>query len=568
MELLFFMFMMLCVVALPVGAQMLEVKLLIRKFSTVDRKQRAKALGKFTELGETGQKFFALRALMSALQRHKNPAIRSGAAEALGLIGGSRAVVPLIDALSDPDDRVRQEVVTALGTIADPVALQPLMQILESTEHKGIRRRAVVALGFLASNQAIPLLMNALEDRDVVIRKTAIEALELIHDPQKAGLFVRMLTDENAEVRLLAANALERISWKPATEQEQIAYDIAKGHWDSPLLSSPEAVESLLKVLYDGRAENINARVNAVLVLGKIGEKRAVEPLVNIYKHEYGTLRETVVAALGDIGDIRAVEVLIQALNDKNPNIRMAAATALGKFDDPLAIEVLIHALGDTEPAKLGDRNPEVQKTVAEALGKIQGERVTTALVYALEDDDAVVRRQAIDVLEQRGWSPQQDTETMLVHIAREEWSDLVPFGAQALPQLVIRAKDKDRTIREQATRLLTKLLDSVLVVAYGNLQVKASRKRLTFCNPDVAELTVPMKNLEHLVIHTPTHNFHQVEQFLTYAINYIGQDTLKHHVTVHIYGEPDDLHPNLLNSFRNLCQQVKLHASDALYDS
>lgn len=560
MESLLLMLGVMIVIFIAVGSHILHARLLLRRFRTSDRKQRAKVIEAFIGFKDGGQKFLALRELMNALQHHKNPAVRSGAAETLGLMGDSATVVALLNALSDPDDRVRQEVVTALGALGDPIALQPLMDILESTEHKGIRRRAIVALGLLANNQAIPLLMNALEDQDVVIRRTAVEAVERIRDPRKSGLFVRMLTDENAEVRLLAANALDRMSWNPATDREQIAYNIAKGNWDSPLLSSPEAVESLLNVLHDERPKNINARVNAVLVLGKIGEKRAVEPLMNIAEHDYGTLRETVVTALGDIGDVRAVELLIRALNDRNPNIRMAAAAALGKFNDPRAIEVLIHALGDTNPAALGDRNPEVQKAVAEALGAIPGARVTTALVYALEDDDAIVRRQAVQVLAQRGWTPQQETETMLAHIAREEWSRLVPFGAQALPLLAARAKDKDRTIREQATRLLTRLLDSVLVVAYGNLQVKISRKRFTFCNPDVAELTVSMRNLEHIVIHPPTHNFHQVEQFLTYAINYIGQDALKTHVTVHIYGEPDELHPNLLNSFKNLCKQVEIH--------
>ena len=92
----------------------------------------------------------------------------------------------------------------------------------------------------------------------------------------------------------------------------------------------------------------------------------------------------------------------------------------------------------------------------------------------------------------------------------------------------------------------------------FGDLNVKPTHRRITLKNPNVGHLTVPMPALQHIVIHIPTHAFHSVERFLTYAINHIGQDYLKKYVEVHIYGDSTQLHTNLRNTLKNLCKQLK----------
>jgi hypothetical protein len=102
--------------------------------------------------------------------------------------------------------------------------------------------------------------------------------------------------------------------------------------------------------------------------------------------------------------------------------------------------------------------------------------------------------------------------------------------------------------------------LGTVKIVLFGDLNVKSAHRRITLKNPNVGHLTVPMQALQHLVIHIPTHDFHCVERFLTYAINHIGQAHLKKHVEVHIYGDPTQLHTNLRNILKNLCKEMKEH--------
>ena len=188
------------------------------------------------------------------------------------------------------------------------------------------------------------------------------------------------------------------------------------------------------------------------------------------------------------------------------------------------------------------------------------GERITTALEYALEDDDAIVRYEAADVLIQRGWTPQHDMDRIRYHIAKENWKTLVSFGAQALPQLIARSTDKERPIRDQVNALLNTLLGTVKIVLFGDLNIKPAHQHITLKNPNVDNLTIPMEALLYIVIHIPTHEFHRIERFLTYAVNQIGQNHLKKHVEVHIYGDPTRLHTNLRNTLKNLCKEIQEH--------
>jgi HEAT repeat protein len=74
-------------------------------------------------------------------------------------------------------------------------------------------------------------------------------------------------------------------------------------------------------------------------------------------------VREAAAWALRRIGDKRAVEPLIQALRDEDHDVRRAAAEALGTIGDPRAVEPLIRALRD--------ENWEVRKAAVEALDKL-----------------------------------------------------------------------------------------------------------------------------------------------------------------------------------------------------
>jgi len=150
-----------------------------------------------------------------------------------------------------------------------------------------VRRAAAQALGQIGDPQATPALIQALQDKEWVVRGTAAEALGQIGDPQATPALIQALRDEEWEVRRAAAWALKKIG--------------------------PPAVPALIQALRDEEWE----------------------------------MREAAAKALGQIGDPQATPALIQALRDQNVGVRWAAAWALGAIGDPQATPALIQALRD-----------------------------------------------------------------------------------------------------------------------------------------------------------------------------------------------------------------------------
>jgi HEAT repeat protein len=92
-----------------------------------------------------------------------------------------------VQALRDPDVRVRKRAVASLGNVgpADPAAMPALMQAVSDRNAK-VRGEAILALLKLgpAAKDAIPVLTQAQRDPDAQVRNYATKALERIGHAQ------------------------------------------------------------------------------------------------------------------------------------------------------------------------------------------------------------------------------------------------------------------------------------------------------------------------------------------------------------------------------------------------
>lgn len=113
------------------------------------------------------------------------------------------------------------------------------------------------------------------------------------------------------------------------------------------------------------------ARVHAANALGRLGDRRAVDPLCTAVTDDgCPQVRRAAAQALQAIGDRRATEPLCSAVvTDGAPEVRRAAARALGRLGDVHAVRPLCRAL-------VTDTEWQVRQTVAEALDRIRGDRV------------------------------------------------------------------------------------------------------------------------------------------------------------------------------------------------
>jgi hypothetical protein len=125
--------------------------------------------------------------------------------------------------------------------------------------------------------------------------------------------------------------------------------------------------------------------------LGKIGDMRAVEPLIQILNYTNVTIRASSAEALDKIGDKKTVELLIEKLNNVDETVRWVSAEALGKIGDKKAVELLIQKLNDT--------NATVRRFLAEVLGKIGDTRAIEPLIQKLNDTNTTVRRFSVEAL-------------------------------------------------------------------------------------------------------------------------------------------------------------------------
>lgn len=104
--------------------------------------------------------------------------------------------------------------------------------------------------------------------------------------------------------------------------------------------SDPNAIKQILSDLRDVNKER---RRTAVMKLGMLGGDEAVTTLIMIVgnHHEDLIARGRAALMLGKLGDARAVEPLIRALDAPGYQTPLYAVQALGMIGDPRAIEPL-----------------------------------------------------------------------------------------------------------------------------------------------------------------------------------------------------------------------------------
>lgn len=315
------------------------------------RRNVAEALGKIKEPR-------AVNALIDALN-DEDTFVRKNSAEALGEIGDKRAFIPLITALNDKKTCVRDASLDALKKVINKMkdvdGVDSLSDFI-THENPAIREIVIDAIKGEKSKKAIEILILATKDIDPKIRKKAVDAIINIGKPAIEPLINAMNT-EDIDMKISSAFLLGELkasegiellinSLKYASEEKPLSAErlriesaIALGK-----IADVRAIEPLIEIIRDGEIRLQEAVINA---LSKIGEP-VVEPLISIIKSKDENMTAKINAAiiLGNIGDKRAVEpiinkLLIDSYDNKSWMFRAEAIKALGKIKDPRAVEPL-----------------------------------------------------------------------------------------------------------------------------------------------------------------------------------------------------------------------------------
>jgi len=144
------------------------------------------------------------------------------------------------------------------------------------------------------------------DDSDADFRNGAMDIL-VAFGKESLPCLVKFLQDENEEVRNFAAVMLGDIG-------------------------NRRAVEPLIKALSD---KDLNVSHSAAEALGKIGDRSALFPLIELLKGDFW-VQFSAISALGAMRDYRAVPHLLEILN--NEVLAEPVVLALGEIRDPRAL--------------------------------------------------------------------------------------------------------------------------------------------------------------------------------------------------------------------------------------
>jgi HEAT repeat protein len=238
-----------------------------------------------------------LKALGSSVIEPLINAINNGskrAAEMLIEIEGERAVDPLIAVLLMKSDDLAHSYVRAyaakmLGEIGDERAVEPLIAALEDCINVG--EQAAKALGKIGDERAFKPLIATFSDTNACAKNVTLNAAEALG---KIG-------DERVVEPLITLLAETRYWFQELGKRTQ--FSVAQ---EALMALGSFAVEPSIEILL--KSKNNDMRWAAMIALGSIRDKRAIEPLEAAIKN-------------GDLGKAeRTAEVALRSIRGEKGN--------------------------------------------------------------------------------------------------------------------------------------------------------------------------------------------------------------------------------------------------------
>jgi len=253
----------------------------LRAIRSLGELKNAKTIEALKELSGDPDETIARAAEEALLKVQGATCARYYAAYVLGRIRSPRGVKPLLAVLGDPAPIVRYGAVRALGRIGSKNVAGPLALVLVSDGDAEVRAEAAKALAHVEIEDPVfvSMLLTGLKDPSPLVRVPVARLLGRLEDPRVVEPLLEALEDPHWKVRRNAENAL-----------------VSMGSDAVPKLIEQLAVTEGPK------------RLDVIMLLGEIGDPRAVEPLQAMRAEKKGTpeVRAAIGLALGMIAAAKA----------------------------------------------------------------------------------------------------------------------------------------------------------------------------------------------------------------------------------------------------------------------
>lgn len=224
------------------------------------------------------------------------------------------------------------------------------------------------------------------------IPKPASKPVEAVAAPEKAATIV---SPSIAPIAVATVKAAETVMTQPVVAKVTAPQAIvAKTVEATPPKAAIAASVALITALRDSDADIAS---DAAAALGTLGDKSAVEPLIEVIYNANGYFHSVVRAAtacsLGQLKDVRAIDSLLFAIDDTMAEASAEAVRALATIGDRRVVGVLIDVIRN----RTGFYLQIVRLAATVALAKLGGEEATAELRSIAENswEDQIIRNAA-----------------------------------------------------------------------------------------------------------------------------------------------------------------------------
>jgi HEAT repeat protein len=295
----------------------------------------------------------AIQPIVERLQTEEDVDVRLSLVNLLGDLRNRDAFDTLLRLLDKEDDiNLASSIVSSLGKYRDATALPQLMRVLRTREDLWLKFHVVEALGEIGDRSALPAILPLYAEKS--LRKPVLEAIGKIADVGTVNFLLRIIAEEE-KLNLTALRALVRIAEA----------------------SKPRIVE----------------QAERTLIQSRFRESFPHEKIPPLIDHLHTTPKREVkcfiLKFLGWSSDERALPVLLNQL--EQPDTAEVGAQALIDFGDG-AVHSILGALQNAE-------EDEVIALLLRVINVIGGKETLPSIIPLLDHDNAMIRRLAIETL-------------------------------------------------------------------------------------------------------------------------------------------------------------------------
>ncbi len=186
-----------------------EAEKLVGELESKNLNTRSRAIEVLSSL----EKMEIIDFLISLLMKNSHRLVKEGVCKSLGKIGHRKATDVLIETLNDENESVRYQAVIALGQLGDTHTVPPLLELLKRQDDPLVRSEAAKALGLIGDPSALKILLSILKkEEDRFIKYHAVTSLGKIGD-KKALKDLQKIVKEKKDARLVlrSMEAIEAI---------------------------------------------------------------------------------------------------------------------------------------------------------------------------------------------------------------------------------------------------------------------------------------------------------------------------------------------------------------------